>query len=44
VGELSDGRWDLQALGEDRLLALEANVLRPLDEAGKVGLVLDVLA
>ena len=42
--ELGNGRGDLQALVEDNLLALEANVLRPLHEAGEVGLGADVLA
>jgi hypothetical protein len=44
VRELSDRRWNLEALGEDDLLALKANILRPLDEASEVSLVLDVLA
>lgn len=44
VGELSDRGGDLQALVEDDLLALETNVLGPLDEAGKVTRRLDVLA
>ena len=42
VGELSDGRGDLETLVEDDALALEANVLGPLDEAGHVGLGADV--
>lgn len=37
VGELSDGRGDLETLVEDDALALEENVLGPLDEAGHVG-------
>lgn len=36
VRELSDGGGNLQALGEDDLLALEADVFRPLHEAGEV--------
>lgn len=44
VGELSDRGGDLQALVQDDLLALETNVLGPLDEAGKVTRRLDVLA
>lgn len=42
VGELSDGRGDLKTLVEDDALALETNVLGPLDEAGHVGLGADV--
>lgn len=42
--ELRDGGRDLQALVEDDLLALKANILGPLDEAGQVGLGADVLA
>lgn len=44
VGELGDGRGDLEALVENDLLALKADVLRPLHEASEVGLGLDVLA
>jgi hypothetical protein len=44
VGELANGRWDLQALVEDDLLALQTNVFGPLDEAGQVTRRLDVLA
>ena len=44
VSELGDGRGDLEALVEDDLLALEADILGPLDEAGQVALGLDVLA
>ena len=44
VGELGDGWWDLQALVKDDLLALEADVFGPLDEAGEVALGLDILA
>ena len=43
VGELGDSRGDLEALAEDDLLTLKADILGPLDEAGKVGLVLNVL-
>jgi len=44
VGELGNGGWNLQALVEDDLLALEADILGPLDEAGEVSLRADVLA
>ena len=44
VGELGDRGGNLQALVKDDLLALEANVLWPLDEARKVARGLDVLA
>jgi len=44
VLKLCDRGRDLEALVEDDLLALEAHVLGPLDEAGEVGLVLDILA
>lgn len=44
LGELGDGGRALEALVEDDLLALKANVLRPLDEAGEVGSVTDALA
>ncbi len=44
TGELVDGRWDLEAHLEDGLLALQADVLGPLDEARKVALGLDGLA
>ena len=43
VGELSDGRGDLETLVEDNLLALKANIFGPLDEASQVGLGLDIL-
>ena len=43
AGELRDGRGDLQALAEDNLLALEADIFVPLHEAGEV-LRLNVLA
>ena len=42
--ELSDGRGNLEALAEDDLLALKANILGPLDKAGEVLDGLDVLA
>lgn len=44
VRELGDRRRDFQALVEDDLLTLEANVLGPLDEASQVLLRLDILA
>jgi len=44
VGELCNGGGDLEALVEDDLLALKADILRPLDEASQVGLGTDVLA
>jgi len=44
VAELSDRRWDLEALVEDDTLSLETNVLGPLDESGQVTSRLDVLA
>ena len=43
MGELSDGRGDLETLVEDNLLALKANIFGPLDEASQVGLGLDIL-
>ena len=43
VRELRDGGGNLQALVQDDLLALEADVLGPLDEAGEVGGGLNVL-
>lgn len=43
MGELGDSRGDLEALAEDDLLALKADIFGPLDKAGKIGLVLDVL-
>merc|ERR1740139_653655 len=36
VGELVDRRWDLQTLVKNGTLALDAHVLRPLDEAGEI--------
>jgi len=44
VGELSNCRWDLEALVEDDLLTLKTNVLRPFDEAGQVSLGTNILA
>lgn len=40
--ELVEGGRNLQSLEEDSLLALDADVLGPLDEAGQVSLGLDV--
>ena len=40
--ELGNAWWDLQALHKDSLLTLNADVLGPSDEAGKVSLGLDV--
>ena len=36
MGELVDDWGDLEALHQDALLPLDANVLRPLHEAGQV--------
>jgi hypothetical protein len=44
LSELGDRRGGLEALVEDDLLALETNVLGPLDEASKVGSGADGLA
>jgi hypothetical protein len=44
VLELSDRRRNLQAHVQNLLLALEADIFGPLDEAGQVALGLDVLA
>jgi len=44
VGELGNGGGNLQALVEDNLLALETDILRPLDEASEVSLGPNVLA
>lgn len=44
AGELVDGRRDLEPLLEDGLLALQADVLGPLDVAREVAGRLDVLA
>lgn len=41
---MRDGRRDLETLAEDNLLALEADIFGPLDEAGEILLGLDVLA
>jgi len=40
--ELSDSWWDLEALHQNTLLALNTDVLGPPDEAGEVSLRLDV--
>ena len=42
--ELRNGRRHLQALREDRALTLQADVLRPLDEASEVARGLNILA
>ena len=44
VGELSDRRWHLQTLLENDTLALQTDVLRPLDKARQVTRRLNVLA
>jgi len=44
VLELGNRRGDLQAHAQNLLLALEADIFGPLDEAGQVALGLDVLA
>lgn len=44
VGELGDGRGDLQAHVQDLALALQTDVGRPLHHAGEVATGLDVLA
>ena len=44
VVELSNRWWDLEAHGQDLALALETNILWPLDGAGEVASWLDVLA
>lgn len=44
VRELGDRGRNLQALVQDNLLALKADVLGPFDETGQVGLRADVLA
>jgi hypothetical protein len=44
VLELGNSRGHLETEVQDLLLALQANILWPLDEAGKVTLGLDVLA
>jgi len=43
VRELGNGGGDLETLVEDDLLALEADVFGPLDEAGQIALGLDIL-
>lgn len=43
VRKLGDRRRDFQALVEDDLLTLQANVLGPLDEASQIPLRLDIL-
>ena len=43
VGELGNGGGNLQALVENDLLALEADIFGPFNESGQVGLWLDVL-
>ena len=40
--EVGNRWWDLKALHEDALLALDAHVPGPADEAGEVALGLDV--
>lgn len=42
VGELVDGRRDLQSLHQDSLLPLNSDVSWPFDETGEVSLWLDV--
>jgi hypothetical protein len=44
VWELRDGRGNFEALVEDDLLALQADVFGPFDKASEVGLGADVLA
>ena len=44
VGELGNGRGDLQAALKDDLLPLKTNILRPLYEPGEVRSGLNVLA
>ena len=43
VGELCNGRRDLETLAEDDLLTLKTDVFGPLDEAGQVGLGTNIL-
>jgi hypothetical protein len=43
VGELGDGRGNLETLVQDDLLALEADIFGPLDKASQVSLGADVL-
>eukprot|EP01085_Mycamoeba_gemmipara_P003334 Mycagemm_TRINITY_DN9985_c0_g1::TRINITY_DN9985_c0_g1_i1::g.3334::m.3334 type:complete len:168 gc:universal TRINITY_DN9985_c0_g1_i1:532-29(-) len=42
AGELGNGRRHLQALVQDALLALQANVLGPAQETGKIALRLEI--
>jgi hypothetical protein len=42
VGELVDGRGDLESLHQDSLLPLNSDVSWPFDETGEVSLWLDV--
>lgn len=44
VGELSNGRRNLQTLMQDNLLTLQANVFRPFDETSQVSSRTNVLA
>jgi len=44
VGELSNCRWDLETLMKDNLLALEANIFGPFDEACQICLRTNILA
>ena len=44
VRKLSDRGWDLESLVQDDLLALQADVFGPLDEAGHVPCGLNILA
>lgn len=44
VRELSNRRWDLEALVQNDLLALQANIGWPFDEASQVTLGLNILA
>ena len=43
MGELGNGRRDLETLVQDDFLALQTNIFRPLDEASQVCLRMDVL-
>jgi hypothetical protein len=43
LGELVDGRGNLETLVQDLLLTLKTNILGPLDEARKITLGLDIL-
>lgn len=44
IGELSNGRRDLETEVQDLLLALKADIFGPFDEAGQVALGLNILA